>query len=338
MRVWFAQDIFIDSGSERTVVAIDSVEVFNEVTCIAYYPGSNVVVAIGQEAQALKHSGQDSLKISWPIRAGRVAEPVSAQLFLQSLLQRADAQIGLLGKLIGYGGRYSHPTSVSPAELHTFKKVYSVVGLGRLQATAVADALITVAQQLNIPSPFCGCMVNMDWVEISVYSGSGVISTTEIEWGVSWLHDMIRRVILREYECIVSERVIEQILQTLIDCTSVIDGQKTEARKNIKVSVKAVDVATSTSKTLLVSQAVFHDELQKILMPLADGIKLFLEDLEPELLTNIHSTGLRLFGRGAMVSGLDTYLSHTLDTEIVLFEKPEAVVSTGLQLLQTAKK
>ncbi len=333
MQLRWTPEFNIDCDSDRTVFAVGSQVVFDEPTCIALYPESETVVAVGREAAALQYPGQSVLTVSWPIRKGRVAEPVAARLFLQTIVRRAESYVGQLGKILGSNGRYCHPTLISPAQLHVFKQVFSKSGLTRLQPTPSAMAAVAAFRQQKFPAERCLCSFSSDWTECTVFIGSEPVHTTQIEWGIAELGMMVQRVVQESAAAHISAQTANQIVATLINCMASVDPVQAQGKKDVRMSVKAKKSAAATSSTIVLTQGMFTEQLGKSLAPLVEGITTFLERISSDMVTAVSEHGVYLLGSGQDVGGLTSFMSHLFDAEAVWMDDPSHQRVLGMQAL-----
>lgn len=330
MQLPWSPEVFLHCGSQRTIVCLGSQILFDEASCIAYYPDMETVVAVGTEAAMLQHSAQAAVVVIWPFVADRVSDPIAARLFLVALLRRIEQQSGALGKVFGVRGRYIHPTKASPAQLHVYQQVLQQAGVPALQPTALAIALAAAGKESAGVSQYGVCSISSDRVECMVLAGSDVVHVREIRWGTERIYEMIRRELYRSEAAQLSLSDVERVASELLDCSLVIDSKQLAQKRTAKISLKAVKHSESTSTTIVVSQNELLPALAQTLQSLAEQVAEFLETLPAETVRSISEVGIQLVGEGKSLSGLPVYLSHVFGAEVVWQEQPEYQAIQGM--------
>ena len=127
--------------------------------------------------------------------------------------------------------------------------------------------------------------------------------------------------IKEKYNLLIGERTGEEIKISV--------GSAVQLEKELSVVVKGRDqVSGLLSRVELTSEDV-REAMREPLKEIADALKTVLEMMPPDLAGDIVETGIVLTGGGALIRGLDKFLSDIVKLPVFVADEPLLAVARG---------
>jgi rod shape-determining protein MreB len=157
--------------------------------------------------------------------------------------------------------------------------------------------------------------------EIGVTSLGGLVISKSIRVAGDNLDQAIIDYIKKNFNLLIGERVAEELkinigtaIQLKEELTTTVRG-----RDQIEGSLTSVEITSEHIRSAM------HDSIDAI----ADALKDVLEQTPPELAGDIVENGIVLTGGGALIRGLDKYLSDMVKLPVYIAEDPLLAVARG---------
>ena len=157
--------------------------------------------------------------------------------------------------------------------------------------------------------------------EIGVVSLGGLVISKSIRTAGDKIDSSIVNYIKEKYNLLIGERTGEEI--------KIAVGSAVQLEKELSVVVKGRDqVSGLLSRVELTSEDV-REAMREPLKEIADALKTVLEMMPPDLAGDIVETGIVLTGGGALIRGLDKFLSDIVKLPVFVADKPLLAVARG---------
>jgi rod shape-determining protein MreB len=132
----------------------------------------------------------------------------------------------------------------------------------------------------------------------------------------------------RHHNLLIGERTAEEIKISI--------GSALPLEEPLTMEVRGRDLISGLPRNLEVSSAEVTGAIQEPLAGIVGALRRLLEETPPELAADIFERGLVLSGGGALLRGLDRYLSMHTGVAAVVVEDAQTCVArgTGLALEQ----
>jgi len=157
--------------------------------------------------------------------------------------------------------------------------------------------------------------------EIAILSLGGVVAQNSVRVGGNKIDGAIADGIRRSHSLAIGAQTAEQIKMEL--------GSAIITKKNKSMEIRGRDVVAGLPKTIsITSNEITHamaDELEKIVL----AIRAVLEQIPPELSSDIIDRGMILTGGGAKLGNLDKLLTSITGVPCVVAEDPQLCVVKG---------
>jgi rod shape-determining protein MreB len=95
------------------------------------------------------------------------------------------------------------------------------------------------------------------------------------------------------------------------------------------INLKGRDLVNGVPKEITISQANIAEALAEPIGQIVEGVRIALENTQPELAADIVDQGIMLTGGGALIKGLDEYLREETGLPVSIAEDPLSCVALG---------
>lgn len=315
------RDIVIDLGTANTIVYLEPQGVvFNEPSCIAIERnyGTNKVVALGMEAKNMRGKAPKKLSVVYPLVSGAISDFEMTKIFMKTLIS------GILGKLF-FRPRVgvSIPQNLTPVERSSIHEATLLAGAK--EVILIEDPFsAAVGAGIDISSSRGRMIVDIGsgLTEVSIVSLGGLVATNSSKIAGDALDTSIIEYVKHHKNLSISKDMAEEIKITLTNLEN-------PSPKECMIA-KAKDLAHGG---LPVSFEMSSQELYEAIIPGVEKIKKTIAEAiamtPPQLAPDILEDGLVLTGGGALLRGLQGYLSKELQLEVKLSPTPLLDISKG---------
>jgi rod shape-determining protein MreB len=310
--------IGIDLGSTRTRIWHDQHGfMLDEATCLAVDERVSKVVAIGDEAAAMKGRAPEHIKIYYPIKNGVVDDPAIAQAFLRTILQKVITYTYFFRPVI-----MASITSVADdIDRQTLTDLLYTVGAREVYLISQPLAA-AIGAEIPIADASGSFVLHLGGgvVEGGIISFGSLVAAEGITQAGQYADELIQKYLEQEKSLLISLRVAEVIKQKLSSC-----GE----RKAEKL-ISGQDILTTAPKEVLIDAKLVSQALKSLATNYADLMKRVIEKIPPELTSDVIDKGMLLTGSWAKWHGLDSYLVKELGISVSVVEEPNKVVIKGV--------
>jgi rod shape-determining protein MreB len=162
--------------------------------------------------------------------------------------------------------------------------------------------------------------------EVAIISFGGVVACHSIRIGGDRLDDDIIQHVRKEYNVLIGERTAEKIKMEI--------GYALVDHEEMSMEVRGRDLVTGLPKTIILSSYEIRDAMREALLHILEAIRATLEDSPAELSGDIVDRGVILSGGGALLNGMQDWLSQEIVVPVHLAPNPleSVAVGTGIAL------
>lgn len=325
----FSDDIAIDLGTANTLVhVIGRGIIIDEPSVVALRTrgGSREVLAFGAAAKAMLGRTPESIETIRPLRDGVIADFVATEELLRQFIKRAKSMLGFRRPRI----LISVPAGASPVERRAVYETAVSAGARRvyLIEEPVAAAL---GAKLPIDEPMGSMVVDIGGgtTDVAVLSLGGVVQARSLRCAGNAMDEAIIRHVRREHQLLIGESNAEKIKIEAGTASAQPNGHDTE------IHIKGRDLSRGRPKSVVLGPHDIAAALDGPIGEIADFVQRCVEELAPEVASDICERGVCLTGGGAMLDRLDKELEARTGIPFVVPEKPwECVVHGSATVLQ----
>jgi rod shape-determining protein MreB len=196
-----------------------------------------------------------------------------------------------------------------------------------------------IGADLPVDEPIANVVVDIGGgtTEVAIISFGGVVSVHSIRIAGDQLDEDIIQYIRKNYNLLIGERTAEQMKMEI--------GYALVKHEKETMDIRGRDLVTGLPKTINVSSFEMQDAIKESLLHILEAIRATLEDCPPELSGDIVDRGVILTGGGALMKGIQDWLSEEIVVPVHIAPNPLESVAIGTgrsltvisKLLKTAK-
>jgi rod shape-determining protein MreB len=267
----------------------------------------------------------DSIQLVRPLKDGVIADFVVTEGMLHHFIGRVQGRQRLFKPEV----MICVPAGVTSVERRAVTE--AAISAGARQAWLIDEPLaaaIGAGLPIGEPRGHAVCDVGGGTTEIAVISLSGIVVAQSVRLGGNRLDEAIMSHLKRHHNLLIGERTAEEIKISI--------GSALPLEEPLTMEVRGRDLISGLPRNLEVSSAEVTGAIQEPLAGIVGALRRLLEETPPELAADIFERGLVLSGGGALLRGLDRYLSMHTGVAAVVVEDAQTCVArgTGLALEQ----
>lgn len=324
-------EIGIDLGTANILIYSKSKGiVLNEPSVVAIDINTKQVVAVGAEAKEMIGKTPQNIVPIRPLKDGVIADyDVTAQM-LKVLLKKVSKKAGIsTRKPIVVVCTPSGSTSVERRAIHNAVTSYGAKNVHLIEEPVAA----AIGADLPVDEPTASVVVDIGGgtTEVGIISFGGVVACNSVRVAGDRLDEEIILHIRKHYNILIGERTAESIKMEI--------GHADSDHEEVNMEVRGRDMVTGLPKTITISSKEIYSALKESLEQILDTIRATLEDCPPELSGDIVDHGIVLTGGGALLNGIQKWLSTVINVPVHIAPSPleSVAIGTGRSLQMITK-
>jgi len=315
----FKNIVGIDLGTSRTRIwSSGSDELIDEATALALDTQSTRVVAVGDAAAAMQGRVNDQLEIIFPVVGGEVQDEQYFKAFLKVLLQRVTQPLQIVQPTV----MMSVPHFLTQAKREMVTQF--LYELGMRQVYTMSQVLASaIGSGVPIADPSGSCVVSYGAgvIESGVISVGSVGTATNITIAGDHLSQKIGLHLQQHQGISVSNQTLQKVKKQVVS----LDTQVTRS-----LVIGGQDVNSLTPREIEITNHDLDEVVRSVVVRQAELLDRTMQQIPPELVTDIVDKGILLTGAGAQLHGLAGYLSERVELPVAVVEKPDLAVINGV--------
>ncbi|MBO7188701.1 MAG: rod shape-determining protein [Tidjanibacter sp.] len=321
------QELAVDLGTANTLVIYNGKVVVDEPSIIAVDIHSGKVVAIGNEARKMQGKTHPNIKTIRPLKDGVIADFTAAEQMLKGMIKKVKTNGYLFSPSLKMV--ICIPSGSTNVEIRTVRESAEHAG-GRDVYMIFEPMAAALGAGLDVEAPEGNMIVDIGGgtTEIACISLGGIVCSESIDVAGDVFTDDIQKYIKQQYNVKIGERTAENIKMSVGAALREIENPPED------FVVTGPNMLTALPTTINISYSEVAYALEKSLLKVDAAIMKVLENVPPELYTDIVKNGIYLAGGGALIKGLDRRLYEKTGIHFVIAEDPlRAIVrGTGIAL------
>ena len=318
-----SNDMAIDLGTANTLVYVPGRGIVLEEPSVVAFgneQGTQKVIAVGHEAKAMLGRTPDSVECVQPMRDGVSADFVAAEEMIKYFIRRVHNRKTLISPRI----MICVPADATPVERRAVQEAALSAGARKIYLIQEpVAAAIGVGLPVSAPRGAMVVDIGGGTTDIAVMSLGGIIYSRSIRTAGNAFDDAIINYIRHTHNLLIGQTSAERIK---------IEAGTAIARANgkvIEIHIKGRDLKKGRPNQITLGPPDIAEALARPLARVADGIKIALEQIEPELAADIYEDGIYLTGGGALLDKISTRLSRDTGVKYITPEDPLRCVAIG---------
>lgn len=323
VRGMFSNDLSIDLGTANTLIYVnDQGVILSEPSVVSVREDGNnrSVVAVGLEAKKMLGRTPENITAIRPLRDGVIADFNVTEKMLKYFINKAHKN-----NFIKPSPRVlvCVPCKATQVERRAIKE--SAYGAGAREVFLVEEPLAaSIGAGLPIEEA-TGSMV-MDigggTTEIAVLSLGGAVYSNSIRVGGDRFDEHIISYIKRKYGCLIGEVTAEKIKIE-------IGTGYPSSKESLEIEVRGRMLAEGVPRNIMLNSQEIFEALNEPLSTMVEEAKATLENVPPELASDVAEKGMVLTGGGSLLRDIDKLFAEELGIPVIVAEDPLTCVVRG---------
>ena len=318
---FFSTDMAIDLGTANTIVSVKGKGVIiNEPSVVAVQSdrnGKDVILAVGQEAKQMIGKTPLNIKAVRPMQDGVIADFEMTERMIRYFIEKAHSRKSFIRPRI----IICIPYGITQVEKKAVEE--SAMSAGAREVYLVEEpmaAAIGAGIPVSDPSGYVVVDIGGGTTEIGVTSLGGLVLCKSIKVAGDKFDRSIVEYVRQNYNLFIGERTAENIKIEI--------GTAIKLDTELKMKVKGRDNSGLLSTIELGSEGV-RSAIKEPLKEIVSAIKSVLENMPPDLASDIVDNGVIITGGGALIRGLDKYLADIIKLPVKIADEPLLSVAYG---------
>ena len=323
----FSDDISIDLGTANTLVHVAGRGIIIDepsVVAIRSKNGSREVLAVGHKAKLMVGRTPESIETIRPLRDGVIADFIATEEMLRQFIKRAKTMLGFRRPRI----LICVPAGATPVERRAVYETAVLAGARKVYLIEEPVAA-SIGAGLPIDEPSGSMVVDIGGgtTDIAVLSLGGVVQARSLRCAGNAMDEAIVRYIRRNHQLLIGEQNAERIKIEAGTAAALANGRHAE------IHIRGRDLRQGKPKSIVLGPADIAEALEDPVEVIAEFVQRALEDLPPEISTDICERGIHLTGGGALLDKLDSELSRRVGVKFFVPENPMHCVVKGTAMI-----
>ena len=320
----FNKRVGIDLGTANSLVYLaGSGIVLNEPTVVAVTTDDHRVLAVGNEAKEMLGRTPGNIVASRPMRDGVIADYVITEAMIRYFLDKVCGSSRLFKPEV----MVCAPAGVTSVEKRAI--LDATLSAGARTAFLIDEPLAAaIGAKIPIANPSGNMIVDIGGgtTEAAVVCLGGVVVHSSVRVGGNKVDEAIQNFVRKKHNLIIGERMAEEVKIKI--------GSATRLKPNEvqKMEVRGRDAFTGLPRTVEVTSDEVTEAIEEITRKIVAAAKGGLEQIPPELASDIIDKGIVMSGGTSLLRNLDKLLTDSLGVPAALAENPLLCVALGTGL------
>ncbi|MBR4140939.1 MAG: rod shape-determining protein [Campylobacter sp.] len=318
----FSSDMGIDLGTANTLVLVkDKGIIINEPSVVAVQNekyGKQRILAVGHEAKEMVGKTPGDIEAIRPMKDGVIADFDMTEKMIRYFIEKTHKRKFFISPRI----IISVPYGLTQVERKAVRE--SAMIAGAREVFLIEEPMAAaIGAGLPIKEPKGSLVVDIGGgtTEIGVISLGGLVISKSVRTAGDKIDSSIVNYVKEKYNLLIGERLGEEIKIKI--------GTAIKLPKELEMSVKGRDQVRGLLSRIDITSEDVREAMREPLKEIADALKTVLEMMPPDLAADIVENGVVLTGGGALIRGIDKYLSDVVKLPVFVADEPLLAVAKG---------
>jgi rod shape-determining protein MreB and related proteins len=317
----FSKDIGIDLGTANTLVYVKGKGiVINEPSVVAINQRTKQILAIGNDARLMVGRTPQHIVATRPLVDGVISDFEVTEAMLRyfidkvhhktySFLRRPRVVIGI-------------PSGVTEVEKRAVQD--AAINAGARQAFLIEEPMAAaIGARMPVQDAQGSMIVDIGGgtTEIAVLSLGGVVVAKSLRVAGDEMNENIIQYARENFNLLLGERTAEDIKIKI--------GSAYPLSEPLQAYMRGRDLVTGLPKEVAVTDTHIREALDHSVKIIVNNIKGVIEEIPPEIISDIMYKGIVLAGGGALLRGLDKLLAEETQMPVSVTDDPLTAVARG---------
>jgi rod shape-determining protein MreB len=325
LRGWFSADLAIDLGTANTLIHEGGRIVLNEPSVVALRQdtrtGQSEAIAFGSEAKMMLGRTPGNIVATRPLKDGVIADFNITERMLKHFIRKLHKN---KKKWFRPSPRVlvCVPCGSTQVERRAIRE--SVLGAGAREVYLIDEPMAAaIGAGLPVEDATGSMVVDIGGgtAEVAIISLSGIVYSASVRIGGDRFDEAIINYVRRNYGSLIGEPTAEKIKQQI--------GSAYPSNEVREMEVRGRGIAEGIPRTFTLTSNEVLEALQEPLAGIIGAIRAALEQIPPELASDIAEKGIVLTGGSALLRDIDRLVMEETGLPVMIAEDPLTCVARG---------
>ncbi|MBN1264582.1 MAG: rod shape-determining protein [Anaerolineales bacterium] len=307
----FGKELGIDLGTVNILICENGKVVLHEPTIAAVDIEMMKIVETGQAARDMEGRVPEMIQVMRPMRSGVIADFEITYEMLRYFVEKVTGSTRLFKPKLMVTVPYG-VTSVESRAVHE-----AALQVGSREVYLIQEpmaAAIGVGLPISTPSGNLVVVMGGGVTQAAVLSMAGIVVADTARLGGLDLDDAIATYIRKKYGLVIGQRTAEVVKIRI--------GSAIPQEEEKSMEVQGQDQVTGLPRTVVIETSEVVEAIQETLQLQVVAVRNVLERTPPELASDIIDRGMVICGGGALLRGIDKWLTRETGVAAYLAEEP----------------
>ncbi len=316
------QELAMDLGTANTIIIHNGKIMVDEPSIVAVDQHTGKFVAIGEQARQMQGKTNQNLRTIRPLRDGVIADFTAAEQMIRGMIKKIKFSNTLFTPSLKMV--ICIPSGSTNVEIRAVRDSAEHAG-GREVYMIYEPMAAALGVGLDVEAPEGNMIIDIGGgtTEVAVISLGGIVCSQSINVAGDVFTEDIQSYIRQQHNVRIGERTAEEIKKSLGAAIQDLENPPED------FVVTGPSLMTSLPATLRLSSQEIAYALEKSLVKVDAAVMKVLEQIPPELYSDIVKNGVYLAGGGALIRGLDKRLQEKTNIKFQVAEDPLLAVARG---------
>jgi rod shape-determining protein MreB len=314
----FGRSLGVDLGTYNTLICEGDEIVLHEPTVVAIDVDELKIVEVGQAAREMDGRVPETIEVMRPLRDGVIADFEVTQRMLGHFLEKVCGPARLFKPRVMITVPYG-VTSVESRAVHE-----AALQAGSRDVHLIQQPLAAaIGVGLPIATPSGNMVVDLGGgvTQAAVVAMSGIVAASAVRMGGGRLDEAIAAYVRKKYGLVLGPRTAEDAKIRI--------GAAIPQEEDRSIEIQGQDQVTGLPRPVVLTTGEIAEAIQETLHLQVAAVRNVLERTPPELASDIIDKGMVICGGGALLRGIDKWLTRETGVPAYLAEEPAACVARG---------
>ena len=316
------QELAMDLGTANTIIINNGKIMVDEPSIVAIDQHSGKLVAIGNQARQMQGKTHQNIRTIRPLRDGVIADFTAAEMMIRGMIKKIKFSNTLFTPSLKMV--ICIPSGSTNVEIRAVRDSAEHAG-GREVYMIYEPMAAALGVGLDVEAPEGNMIIDIGGgtTEVAVISLGGIVCSQSINVAGDVFTEDIQSYIRQQHNVRIGERTAEEIKMSVGAAIQDLDNPPED------FVVTGPSLMTSLPATIRLSSQEIAYALEKSLVKVDAAVMKVLEQIPPELYSDIVKNGVYLAGGGALIRGLDRRLQEKTNIKFHVADEPLLAVARG---------
>lgn len=318
----FSHDVGIDLGTANTLVYVRGKGiVIREPSAVARHKKSKEILAIGASAKKMYGRAPATIEAIRPLRDGVIADFDATAAMLKHYIRKVHEGGTAMPKIPRPRVVIGIPSGVTEVERRAVAD--ATLDAGAREVFLIEEPMAAaIGANLPIEGPEGTFIVDIGGgtSEIAVISLGGIVLGRSVRVAGDEMDEAIINYVRLKYSLLLGQPTAESVKMGI--------GSVIPAKDTFTV-VRGRDLETGLPKSIKLTSSEIQEALSPIIQEIVANIVDTLEEVPPELTSDIMERGIILAGGGSLINGIDKIIADATKMPVWIAEDPLTCVVRG---------